>query len=617
MKLPIRIPLHEITFSLLLVFGLVAIAKAQSTTPPTEPTKKTVKVEVEVTENGTTSRTVQEMTLKPGDVEEQLDNMLNEIETILEEAANNVEQTDLEITIRRNTSSVSGQHPHYRSVISVMPNVPEVETHAGEPYAFLGVYASGLEEAQLSEYNVEQAVRVSRVVEGSAASDAGLREGDVLISLDGEELGSFHDLSAAIRSHNPGDEVEVAFIRDGAAQTQIIALGSRQREVLSYHHGYGGHNYNYNYHYNSDDQDAKDEVVSRAYLGVKGHNLGAEDNVAEVDEGAYLTSIVENTAADKGGLQAGDVIVEMDGESIASFEQLGKVIRSREAGEEVDVKVIRDGKSKTLKVTLGEHEVRSRSHSYSYGSDGKDMKFDFQFDHSNNWTADGMKDKPMLGVIISNTEEGEGVQITEVFNNSTAQEMGLKSGDKVTALNGTKVNHLGEFIEVIKEQKPGDKIKVEFEREGKAMKKTGTLKSKKDNHKELMEHYDHSSTSNVWERKMRISVEVEELDQEEIRDLNQKAGESLDENNSLELEELSFSPNPNNGQFKVMFDLPTEGDTKIRVFDQNGRSVFTQTLKDFSGIYSNQIDISSEASGVYFVSIDQNGKGMVARVVKQ
>lgn len=66
-----------------------------------------------------------------------------------------------------------------------------------------------------------------------------------------------------------------------------------------------------------------------------------------------------------------------------------------------------------------------------------------------------------------------------------------------------------------------------------------------------------------------------------------------------------------------MFDLAEEGDTEIRVFDQNGRTIEVQELKSFKGLYSNQFDISEAPSGVYFVSITQNGKGMTAKVVKQ
>ena len=67
---------------------------------------------------------------------------------------------------------------------------------------------------------------VSRVGEGSAAAEAGLESGDVIIKVDDTLITGADSLVATIRSYRPGDEVTVTFVRDGEEQTVELQLGS-------------------------------------------------------------------------------------------------------------------------------------------------------------------------------------------------------------------------------------------------------------------------------------------------------------------------------------------------------------------------------------------------------
>jgi putative serine protease PepD len=67
---------------------------------------------------------------------------------------------------------------------------------------------------------------VGTVAPGSAAAAAGLREGDVITALDDSAFGGADDLTAAVRTHKPGDRVTIHFTRDGAAQTTAVTMGS-------------------------------------------------------------------------------------------------------------------------------------------------------------------------------------------------------------------------------------------------------------------------------------------------------------------------------------------------------------------------------------------------------
>jgi len=74
---------------------------------------------------------------------------------------------------------------------------------------------------------------------------------------------------------------------------------------------------------------------------------------ADADAPARIGRIIENSSADRAGLQVGDVIRRFDGKKVKDFESLVGLIRQRKAGDAVKLVIERDGKRQTLDVTLG------------------------------------------------------------------------------------------------------------------------------------------------------------------------------------------------------------------------------------------------------------------------
>ncbi|HZA88473.1 MAG TPA: PDZ domain-containing protein, partial [Acidimicrobiales bacterium] len=71
-------------------------------------------------------------------------------------------------------------------------------------------------------------------------------------------------------------------------------------------------------------------------------------------QGVIVASVVPDGPADRGGLEEGDVIVELGGRPIAHMPDLVLALRSRSPGDRVDTTVVRAGGTTTLEVTLGE-----------------------------------------------------------------------------------------------------------------------------------------------------------------------------------------------------------------------------------------------------------------------
>ena len=110
-------------------------------------------------------------------------------------------------------------------------------------------------------------------------------------------------------------------------------------------------------------------------------------------------------------------------------------------------------------------------------------------------------------------------------------------------------------------------------------------------------------------------IEMKDCTQEEEAMLSKPAAVDFEED--LALNRIEFAPNPSDGNFSLEFDLPEEKSTRILVFDQNGRRVYEEILSNFNGSYKNQIDISSQPAGVYFLIIAQDQKQFTRKIVKQ
>jgi len=73
-------------------------------------------------------------------------------------------------------------------------------------------------------------VVVRSTVPGGPAEEAGIRRGDVLTEVDGEALTSVEELLAALRRHEPGDEITIEVVRGDDAQQVEVTLTDRPPE---------------------------------------------------------------------------------------------------------------------------------------------------------------------------------------------------------------------------------------------------------------------------------------------------------------------------------------------------------------------------------------------------
>ena len=71
-----------------------------------------------------------------------------------------------------------------------------------------------------------------------------------------------------------------------------------------------------------------------------------------MEQGLYIVEVNEFSPAEKAGLKAGDLIINVDGKRVRTFDELKEIKNSKEEGDTIKVEFIRDGQTKTTEVTL-------------------------------------------------------------------------------------------------------------------------------------------------------------------------------------------------------------------------------------------------------------------------
>jgi serine protease Do len=235
------------------------------------------------------------------------------------------------------------------------------------------------------------------------------------------------------------------------------------------------------------------EEAEGAWLGVT--LSGVDEEMAEEAglrkaEGAMVQSVYDDTPAESAGLEAGDIIVEFDGEKVKDVGALVTLVHDHAPGDEVKIKARRDGKRKSFRVTLGEREQSFTLKGDLHGGDGPHRFFMKQMDAPHrirgkaclpgkaSWTfsSDGMPGQAKLGVEIRDLEgelasyfpgTKEGALVLSVIEDSAAEAAGLKAGDVIIKLGGETVDDAADLRAAVAEAAGEGELELVYYRQGK------------------------------------------------------------------------------------------------------------------------------------------------------
>lgn len=192
--------------------------------------------------------------------------------------------------------------------------------------------------------------------------------------------------------------------------------------------------------------------TNTAFLGVMSE---------KTEQGAKVTDVTKEAAAEKAGLKTGDIITKINDAAVSGPDDLYKIIGQHKPDDKVTITYIRNGKQQTAQAVLGKSDQMKV---YSWNTPGS--QFDMKGFNPHNFEFLWDNDKPRLGIEAQDTEDGKGVKITNVDDNedSPAGKAGLKEKDIITQVNGKAISSVDDLKESVKDAKKGDTIKITYQR---------------------------------------------------------------------------------------------------------------------------------------------------------
>ncbi len=191
--------------------------------------------------------------------------------------------------------------------------------------------------------------------------------------------------------------------------------------------------------------------VVRGWLGVLIQDVTRElaDSFGlDKPQGVLVARVLPDSPAEKAGFEVGDVILEFNSEKVHNSSQLPPMVGQTPVDRSVPVKVLRNGRTKRLSVTIGELPAEDELR-VSQGGESKG--------ESNRLgvtvvalTDEQRKELELggAGVIVKSVEEGP------------AQDAGIKQGDVIVSLNNEKVSSVKRFEELVRELPAGKSVAV-------------------------------------------------------------------------------------------------------------------------------------------------------------
>ncbi|MFI5262907.1 MAG: trypsin-like peptidase domain-containing protein, partial [Candidatus Kapaibacterium sp.] len=195
--------------------------------------------------------------------------------------------------------------------------------HVNRGYIGVSIKAIDQTEAEAMGLNVPRGVRIDNVTKGSAGEAAGLKEGDVILSVDGKETNESNQLQGLIALHHAGDNVSLKIWRDGKEIDKNVKLRPRTdlAENVDNEESSGK---------GSVEAEPMKETATLDNVGVSVRNLNSgEKEKYDTKGGVYITNVVPGSEAyDRGVGIIGKVVTAVDLKSVKNVSDFEKAMNN-------------------------------------------------------------------------------------------------------------------------------------------------------------------------------------------------------------------------------------------------------------------------------------------------
>jgi serine protease Do len=233
-----------------------------------------------------------------------------------------------------------------------------VVQRGGASYLGIGVADVTAERAKTLNLKEVRGAEVTNVAEDSPAAKAGIKEADVVLEYDGAPVQGIEQLTRLVRETPAGRQVKVAVWRNGAPQTLTATVEARKGAVIRSDGG----------EWSIDVPPIRVPMPQieiprfqmtwqNPVLGIEGESLRSQEQLADffgVKEGVLVKLVRKNSAAEKAGVKAGDVVVKVDDSTVTTPQEITRALRALGSKKTFTVTVVRNKKEIPLPVTMEE-----------------------------------------------------------------------------------------------------------------------------------------------------------------------------------------------------------------------------------------------------------------------
>jgi serine protease Do len=188
--------------------------------------------------------------------------------------------------------------------------------------------------------------------------------------------------------------------------------------------------------------------VTRGWLGITIQDLKgdlAEYHNLKDKSGVLVAEVIPGDPADKAGIKAKDIIIEVNGEKVMTSRELTAKAAELTVGETATVTVLRDGKQKTVDVEVGKRPMSLAD----AGAPRKDQETEYGFE---------VADLTPTMARDLNVADDKGVVVVGVKADSKAEQAGIQKGDLIKEVNHQDVESVSDFKKLIRNYKNADGI---------------------------------------------------------------------------------------------------------------------------------------------------------------
>ena len=232
-------------------------------------------------------------------------------------------------------------------------STPQVwEMRSGGTY--LGVSLAEIDANRARELKLRepQGVEITRVESDSPAEKAGLKSGDVILEYNGQHVEGMEQFGRLVRETPVGREVKLQISRNGSTQSIAATVATRKVRTLT-----AG---NMEFFNKWDMPDIHLPDMSQVFTTVRSPVLGVEAETLSpqlatffgVKDGVLVRSVTKDTAAEKAGIKAGDVITKVDGMTVTTPNELASALRAARSKRTFALNLVRERRETSVNVTV-------------------------------------------------------------------------------------------------------------------------------------------------------------------------------------------------------------------------------------------------------------------------